>query len=161
MKRPDLSERNTTHGLSKHPLYPTWKAMKNRCNNKNNAAYRHYGERGINVCDRWSNDFQKFLGDMGEKPTLKHTIERIDNNKGYSPDNCKWASMAVQVRNKRIKKTNKTGIDGIFCFDRYLVPKWQVTIGNNYTNIHLGFFSDFFEACCARKSAENKYWLNF
>ena len=91
----------TTHGESKKtPEYSTWAAMKNRCLNSNNNAYKYYGGRGISVCDRWLK-FEHFLEDMGRKPTAKHSIERIENNKGYYPDNCKWATMEEQCNNQR------------------------------------------------------------
>lgn len=77
--------------------------MKQRCNNPRNVAYKYYGGRGIMVCVRWMDSFQNFLKDMGRKPGPKFTIERNNNNLGYSPDNCKWATSAEQNQNKRKK----------------------------------------------------------
>jgi hypothetical protein len=74
--------------------------MKNRCNNKKTPTYHNYGGRGIKVCDRWF-VFNNFLDDMGEPPTIKHSIDRINNNKGYSPDNCNWSTPREQARNTR------------------------------------------------------------
>jgi hypothetical protein len=73
--------------------------MHNRCRNPNARRYHRYGGRGIDVCAEWA-DFAQFYADMGPRPTPKHTLERIDNNAGYSKSNCKWATKSEQNRNK-------------------------------------------------------------
>ncbi len=78
--------------------YNTWRSMKERCNNPANNHYKSYGARGIKVCERW-NEFLYFLEDMGERPKGL-TLDRVDNDKGYSPDNCRWADAFVQAANK-------------------------------------------------------------
>lgn len=80
--------------------YRTWASMKSRCNNPKNYGYKNYGGRRIKVCKRW-NRYENFLVDMGRKPSNNHSIERIDNNKGYFKKNCKWATRKEQNRNKR------------------------------------------------------------
>ena len=90
----------TTHGMSNMPEYVVWESMRQRCYDKNCECYPHYGGRGIRVCDRW-NDFASFFADMGKRPTDKHSIERIDNECNYFPDNCVWATAEQQGNNKR------------------------------------------------------------
>lgn len=90
---------STTHGLLKHSSYQVWAKMLGRCLNQNNPAYKHYGGRGITVCDRWLS-VENFIADMGERPA-RLSLERVDVNKGYSKDNCVWADAKTQARNKR------------------------------------------------------------
>ncbi len=79
--------------------YRIWSYMKSRCYNKNNIFYQNYGGRGITVCDRWKNSFENFYSDMGKCPN-GHSIDRIDNDNGYFPENCKWSTRSEQDRNK-------------------------------------------------------------
>jgi hypothetical protein len=92
-----------THGATKHrketPEYRVWKRMRHRCTNPNNPRFADWGGRGITVCRRWRK-FENFLVDMGARPEGM-TLDRIDNDRGYSKRNCRWASAAVQVRNRR------------------------------------------------------------
>ncbi len=99
-----MSNTFTTHGKTRSTEYTSWQLMKDRCYNKNNKTFSYYGGKGITVCDRWINSFENFIDDMGEKPTPTHSIDRIDNAEGYSPENCKWSSKKEQVRNRRNTK---------------------------------------------------------
>lgn len=95
------SEKQTKHGRTGSPEYSVWEGMKERCYNPKSTFYHHYGGRGIIICDRWKDSFKNFFEDMGERPTLKHSIDRIDNDGIYEPSNCKWATQKEQRRNSR------------------------------------------------------------
>lgn len=100
-----IVNRNTKHGSSVRgkitPEFRAYYAMKNRCYNKSLAQYKDWGGRGINICDRWLDSFDNFLLDMGKRPSSKHSLDRIDNNKGYFLENCRWATKKEQASNTR------------------------------------------------------------
>lgn len=101
MKRQTLSERRTSHGMSHHPAFAVWSSMLARCHRKSHPAYKNYGARGIFVCDRWLHSFENFWMDMGHTYAEGLTLDRLDNDKGYSPSNCAWVTWAAQARNRR------------------------------------------------------------
>lgn len=102
LQREKVGNMSRTHGKTNLPEYKIWKGMKNRCYNKNNSEYKNYGNRGITVCERW-HDFENFVQDMpGFKRGL--SIERINVNHGYCPENCKWIEHRLQGRNTRLVK---------------------------------------------------------
>lgn len=106
----------------KTPEYSSWSHMRDRCYNKNVLHFNHYGGRGVRVCDRWA-AFENFLEDMGKRPSPFHSLDRIDVNGDYSPDNCRWATRREQAYNKRVRSDNLSGVTGItLCKDgRYAI----------------------------------------
>jgi hypothetical protein len=103
-----ISKANTTHGHNnsgrgkQSPTWISWSSMKKRCNMKSHISYKNYGGRGIKICERW-NTFENFLQDMGERPEGK-SIDRIDVDGNYTPENCRWATRSEQQKNKRVHK---------------------------------------------------------
>lgn len=87
------------HGMWKTKVYRAWAGMVQRCTNPKFSAYHRYGGRGINVCKKWEKSFDAFYKDVGEPPTDKHTLDRIDNSKGYTPKNVRWATRKEQSNN--------------------------------------------------------------
>ena len=100
------------HGMHNTPEYRVWKDMKSRCSNKNHHAYERYGGRGVFVCKEW-NDFAVFIRDMGRRPSDDLSLDRIDNDKGYSKENCRWATRMQQQRNMRTTVMVEYGGDKI------------------------------------------------
>jgi hypothetical protein len=95
-----------------HPLYKLWHGMIRRCSDPKHKDYHRYGARGVSVCDRWY-DFWLFLDDMGERPSVNHSVDRTDPNGNYEPGNCTWATPAEQARNKRNSVITKELADEI------------------------------------------------
>lgn len=128
------------HGMSKTITYNSWAKMKERCGNSNNDYYSYYRENNIRVCKRWKNSFLSFLEDMGERPSKKYSIDRIDNNKGYYKENCRWATRSEQQCNKRT-----TGCTHAFYIIKFK-DHWRLTIKYKGKTIKLKYYVDFQEA---------------
>lgn len=99
LRRDRAREKNTTHGKYYHRIYSIWRGILSRCNNPNHDAFSNYGGRGIQVCERWLK-FENFFADMGDPPEGL-TIDRINVNGNYEPNNCRWATWSKQNLNKR------------------------------------------------------------
>lgn len=92
---------HTTHGMSGTPEYESWMKIKARCLRSSDRKYPEYGGRGITICEMWTASFDNFYADMGPRPTPDHTVDRIDVDGDYTPENCRWATSKQQSRNKR------------------------------------------------------------
>ena len=130
----------TKHGMTDTRIHVSWKNMKARCYNKNKAQYQDYGGRGITVCKEWKSDFMSFcIWATSNGYTDDLTLDRIDNNKGYSPKNCRWVTMEVQSRNRRVLcSTNTSGYKGITKTTESSSWTAQISIGNE--KVHIGCY---------------------
>lgn len=137
-----------THGMTGTRVHYAWLAMRSRCNNVMAMRYDDWGGRGIGYEKRWDT-FENFYADMGECPEGL-TLERKDNEKGYSKENCVWATASAQAYNRRLSSKNTSGIKGVHWVKRW--ARWIASAGPAQTQLYRG--RDFFEACCARKSWE-------
>lgn len=142
----EVTRTHEIHGKQNTPEYQIWWQMKNRCRNINHKHYRHYGGRGIKVCDRWLNSFQAFIDDMGEKPP-KHSLDRRDNDGNYEPNNCRWATSTQQVLNRRPIK-NTSGYIGVSWVKSR--RRWSAIVTKNYKAHCFGYFSNISDAVAAR-----------
>ena len=128
-RKAETKKRRTTHGQSgkRSATYNVWAGMIKRCTNPNAQGYDRYGGRGIKVCDAWKS-FESFFADMGDKPE-GHSIERVDNDGDYSPENCVWALVSAQSRNK--SNNRKITANG----QTMLLVDWAARLGINANTI--------------------------
>ena len=140
-KKQKIKEVNTKHNLIYTRIYKIWRDIKSRTLNLKNKSYNDYGGRGIIICDEWKNDpiaFYNWAMSNGYEENKGLSIDRIDNDEGYFPENCRWTTQTIQARNQRMKKNNTSGYRGV-C---YLTAnkKYIARIGVNNKSIYLGEF---------------------
>lgn len=139
--------------------YNVWSMMIQRCYEKNHDSYETYGAVGKTVCERWleknADGFKNFCEDMGERPE-GFKLDRKDNALSYTPENCRWVPDKTSVINRGISRNNTSGVKGVTWHEHY--GRWCAQIGVDYTNVVLGYYSDWFEAVCSRKSGELIYF---
>lgn len=142
-------------------LHNVWFGMRRRCNNPDYIQYRDYGGRGISVCQEWDerNGFESFyfwaIRNGFEKGL---TIDRIDTNGNNEPGNCRWVTMTVQERNRRVRKTNKIGVPGVTKRQGKKGTSYRVTICVDGKILSVGTFKSLSEATEARVQAEKRFW---
>lgn len=147
------------HGLSTTKIYHIFWGMLNRCYVKENRAYKYYGGKGIEVCEEWNN-FDKFLNFYdwamanGYEEGLQ--LDRIDVEKDYYPENCRWVTPTINSRNQGIRKDNTSGYKGVNYDKRK--DLWAVRISVNGKRLYVGRFKKLEDAIEARKWAEKEYW---
>ena len=142
-----VNKHKITHGLTTHRFYGTWSNMKKRCYNPKHQAYPTYGGRGITVCDEWL-IIENFIKWAEETHIKGLSLDRIDNNKGYSPDNCRWADKTLQVLNRRKFKNNKSGYIGV-SFNK-ITNKWVAGIRYKGAYVYIGGYDVPLEGALAR-----------
>jgi len=124
-----LSRVKIANRQERRATWQVWYDMLSRCFKTGNHSYHNYGKRGITVCDRWVNSFEAFLQDMGKRPSPAHSIDRIDNDGNYEPDNCRWATLDEQARNNR--RNNLLTLNG----KTMCITDWAAFIGIDRTTL--------------------------
>jgi hypothetical protein len=126
--------------------YHCWRSIQARCFNEKNASYENYGRRGITVSEEWLSSFDVFLKDMGKRPGKGYSIERIDNDKGYSKDNCKWATWSEQAKNKRPmssyipKNKHRKAKRYLYKGESLSIPEWSRKLGMSISTLRRRIF---------------------
>lgn len=120
--------------------YKTWNSMKSRCLHVSNPEYFRYGGAGITICDRWLESFDNFLEDMGERPEGL-TIDRVDPQGNYEPNNCRWATANEQSYNQGLSKRNTSGVAGVYWEEK--CKKWRVRIQKDNKLLANDYFEDY------------------
>ncbi len=130
--------------VTKHPAFTRLKDMKARCYNKNNKRYSSYGGRGITICEEWMNDTKSFL-DWADNKGFENglSIDRIDNEGNYDPDNCRWATNSQQQQNKGLARNNTSGYKGV---SQVRSGKYQANLNNKGVYYYIGTFKTKIEA---------------
>lgn len=151
-KREHLLSMRETHKMSGTPTYSSWQHMKARCKPSNIEKYPHHAGKGVSICQRWLESFENFYEDMGDCPN-NHTLDRIDSNGDYTPENCRWAEGYLQGFNKNGRGGKQAGVN--FRKDR---GKWAAQICHKGKVHHLGCFMTYEEALKVRIEAEIQFY---
>lgn len=140
---------NLKHGLNKVSEFRIWQGMIRRCYDSNNSAYHYYGGRGITVCPEWRDSYENFIEDMGPRPSPDLSLDRIDNEKGYSKENCRWATGEQQALNRSKRKNTASQYRGVVVFKSNKSKPWRAYVSFNRTAFYLGCFKTEIEAAKA------------
>lgn len=154
LRRKNAGNLNKKHGMKNTEIYKRWQGMKIRCYNKKYHANHRYAGRGITICPEWKNDFMKFYEDMSKSFFEGAELDRIDNDKGYSPENCRWV-IHKENSNNRAKYKNNSGYTGVHLGKKN--KTYQVNLSHNRKVIYVGSYKTLEEAVKARK----KFIINF
>lgn len=152
LKSQKISESNTEHGMSKTTEYKIWDGIIQRCTNPNATGYIDYGGRGIAICDRWL-DFNNFFEDMGNRPSKKMSIDRIDNDGNYCKENCRWATKSEQSYNRSKIKNCSSIYKNVYWNTK--MGKWIARVLIDGRRVYLGAFTLETDAAKAVEDATN------
>lgn len=127
--------KNTKHGMIYTSEYNSWQSMKKRCSVKSHKSFKLYGGRGIRVCNKWESSFISFINDMGMKPSKNYSLDRIDNNKGYFKENCRWATKKQQCQNTRTNRNIE------YKGETKCVSEWARILDMSYAKLYYRLFN--------------------